>query len=366
MLYENAPIRAKSITIKTVLRDRRVIAKLYGEAGTATAGLRAQETLSRLAESPLTMWSKLYPGGASSALTPMEITMHPDFARHDPLRRLNWRGIRAMKLFQNKERPAAYDEKIVRRYLSFLKAYHAAAALAQAEDGDPSADDFATMLNLRDRYPHLWHAHHVHLSAENEERAILEARLLAREDDESIAAKSSMTPMTVNLYEALFFNVRDRLDASDSIYLAALRFRGERGPDGQPSAHELHQAIKAFAYNGGPLILEDIVSTLSWARSIGGTDDRAFSIEQFQHWVRVVSALAAYMDRWRVGNVTGLIRLVLRGKEMGEKLDAKEEERLRKLEAGAAKMVEIMFPNGIPADLLTEKSSEFDFFTQDG
>lgn len=82
-------------------------------------------------------------------------------------------------------------------------------------------------------------------------RGEVEARILARHDDATIARDCSLVPEVVHWFEALFFNVRDRLHARDWITLRAIRLH-------QGASNET--IWRAFAYHGGPIILEIILA----------------------------------------------------------------------------------------------------------
>jgi hypothetical protein len=78
-------------------------------------------------------------------------------------------------------------------------------------------------------------------------RTVVEANILARRTDDQVAAKTGIELKTVQWYEALFFNVRDRLHASDWIVATAI------GNDRTPAA-----VLKRFAYFAGPHVLDAV------------------------------------------------------------------------------------------------------------
>ena len=74
---------------------------------------------------------------------------------------------------------------------------------------------------------------------------------------------TGLPPSVVDTYEALFFHCRDRLDARDWILTHAVGRRllpGTATPDPAP-------VLKAFAYYGGPRVLEAVLPYL-----LGGRD----------------------------------------------------------------------------------------------
>lgn len=81
----------------------------------------------------------------------------------------------------------------------------------------------------------------------------VQARILAGQDDHVIADRGSLAPEDVYWYEALFFNVRDRLKAHDWIALRAIRLN-------LLEAVPVETACKHFAYIGGPIVLEIVLA----------------------------------------------------------------------------------------------------------
>jgi hypothetical protein len=84
-------------------------------------------------------------------------------------------------------------------------------------------------------------------------RAAVEARLLAGESMEAIACKTALTPRAVALYEALFFNVSDRLENRGYLIHFGVRlYSTPREPD--PSL-----AWRLFGLLGGPVVLDALI-----------------------------------------------------------------------------------------------------------
>jgi hypothetical protein len=87
------------------------------------------------------------------------------------------------------------------------------------------------------------------------QRAILEAWLLTSLSDEDIAIKTGVPLPVVRVYEKLFFDVRDRLDSRSFVSLEVLNLHPTPGPD-------LANVLKAYAYRGGPVVLEYLIDLL--------------------------------------------------------------------------------------------------------
>jgi hypothetical protein len=86
-------------------------------------------------------------------------------------------------------------------------------------------------------------------------RLLVEARVLARQAPALIALLAGVPAHVVETYEDLFFSCRDRLDARDWILAHAIGRGGcPLAPEPDPGA-----VLKAFAYFGGPAVLEAVL-----------------------------------------------------------------------------------------------------------
>ena len=111
----------------------------------------------------------------------------------------------------------------------------------------------------------LCQAHDWYINGDHERRAILEARILARQSDGEIAQLVGLLPAAVAWYERIFFNVRDRLHARIWI-LKTIRGGERRRPlscNDPLSASERGQFFKLLAHFGGPVALDAAISGLS-------------------------------------------------------------------------------------------------------
>ncbi|MDA1231965.1 MAG: hypothetical protein O2856_14425, partial [Planctomycetota bacterium] len=82
-------------------------------------------------------------------------------------------------------------------------------------------------------------------------RMELESRVLAGHSCDEIAMAMQISVDCVRLYEAMFFDVRDRREASGFMYAAALG-----GSDVGSPQRPLYDVIKRLAYGGGPVVLD--------------------------------------------------------------------------------------------------------------
>ncbi len=167
---------------------------------------------------------------------------HADLQRENPMRPLDWQWERAKSLVADRRR------------------YH------------PDRDDAATgiamkFIRARRRWgnsrlgremPHVWHAVQLH-ELDGPTRWLIESRILARQSIDEIAMAASVTTGTVEIYERLFFDVTDRLDARIFISKQAIRLTGA----GTCENHSLRRAavLRWFGYYGGPIVL-DVVAQI--------------------------------------------------------------------------------------------------------
>jgi hypothetical protein len=173
------------------------------------------------------------------------ISYHPDLQRLSPLRRPDWRWRRAQTLVAARRYYCCRrDDPETGRTVRYLR------ALARCADGIPSAQ-------LERNFPDLCRAHRLH-DNNGTTKLTVEARLLAGQAVAEVARLTGLTPGAVAAYEALFFNVLDRLDARDWILAHALR----AGPSDRTVARDRGVVLKTFAYTGGPLVLEAVLPYL--------------------------------------------------------------------------------------------------------
>lgn len=86
-------------------------------------------------------------------------------------------------------------------------------------------------------------------------RAEIEARIVARETDDKIAKRCSVSPDLVKIYEALFFCVRKYRHANDWILINVGALRHMEGFRG----HEIRQLMAWYAMSGGPLVVDHLI-----------------------------------------------------------------------------------------------------------
>ncbi len=181
-----------------------------------------------------------------------------------------WRPVdawwqRAVGIMEREE-PAASPNRDGGRGCGWIKrAQRFQAALREA-------DSPYEQMQLIIDFPGVYYAHQLFTdesAAGRTTRWAIEARILARQTDDEIAQAGACRPDVIEAYEALFFNVRDRLDYRDVILnhvLGCLQVRSWE-------TLEVGWLWKLFAYLGGPHVLESLMSRLpgtAWVHEAGG------------------------------------------------------------------------------------------------
>ena len=195
-----------------------------------------------------------------------------DFERMNMQRMPDWRYRRVLQLIANQPHPAntsrpamagqpgrpgrtvGRDDEYVRDLRKFMLRYQAAEL----------AGDTWLMNQLAYSNAPLFFAwqNHVQRDGLSENDVItVEARLLTGLSDEAIAREYGTSPEVIEYYEALFFNVRDRLKQHDWILTRVLLPALDHSL-GLPAARRTLSdpfgdvMLKFFAYYGGPFLLQ--------------------------------------------------------------------------------------------------------------
>jgi hypothetical protein len=175
--------------------------------------------------------------------------MHPEIYKNSPFRKPRWRADRATELVEHQPSPLksrSYDDSYVRVYRRFLIALIAA--------GGDEVARFEVMHEL----PHVFHAHELRFHSDRQLRDVLEARLLTVEPLAEIANRIGTEPLTIEFYEALFYNVRDRLSHKDWIAKVICAPSGDVSPNMKGATAEDQRAYvyRLIGYHGGSLALD--------------------------------------------------------------------------------------------------------------
>lgn len=193
------------------------------------------------------------------------------YQQYNTFRTPDWRWTRVLKMCDRYPTPGRctkFDDQYVRKAREFLLLWRKL--------------DEATREQLFWKNPGLTYALDIYERAANgtgtEIAFIIEARLLARQDYETIAHEAGTLPDTIDWYEAMFFNVREHLDKRDWIQTqvlrpAFLRTKTEHADDNQAfngamttmfrsseiAKPFLDASLKTFAYFGGRFVIDHLI-----------------------------------------------------------------------------------------------------------
>ena len=217
--------------------------------------------------------------------------------RDDPWRRPDWRADRTYHLVERRLRPKlGLDDSFVRRYRRYLIDY-------EAGNGRPGRQQ-ATI----QAFPHIQRVHRLYYAPENRVRIWLEAALLTGEPVADTAARFGVEPKIIEWYEALFYDVRNRL--RNRYWVAAvLLSAGNEGPGPE-------HILKSFAFSGGPKVLDVATNSM-------GTAVRPNTASEVPQWFQAVirqalsyrAAEAASRLRANQNNEIRLLQLAMRAAE---------------------------------------------------
>jgi hypothetical protein len=177
---------------------------------------------------------------------PGAVAMPPTFAdiqKANPARTPDWRWQRALSLVRARQRfSSKRDDDVTGRAVDYLRAVRDRSSHRRRNALEEATDIRA--------------ARRLYKSG-GELKSLVEARLLTGQSPTDIARCSMLTRLVIETYEALFFQVADRLEAPDWIHTYAI----SRWTDGlwRPSPATL---LKRFAYGGGVPVLEAVAPLL--------------------------------------------------------------------------------------------------------
>lgn len=223
----------------------------------------------------------------------------------DPFRQPDWRWRRVCALVNYPGSP----RRCVRGDDDYVKTARAFLVRRKFRD----AVDSPSIALLYDEYPDLaaaWHLHERGSSTIGDVGAEFQvrARLLAGQTDEAIAGLLGTSPAAICWYEALFFNIRDRLHARDwvmhrVIVPAVIAQYGQRAYQGVEYgvAHPIYDAtLLLFGYYGGAVAVDVLTqfgfthdSLPSTPEDVPGWLDRSWKVR-----LRSRSTVAAILSRF--------------------------------------------------------------------
>jgi hypothetical protein len=172
-----------------------------------------------------------------------------EYSYFNPFRPPDWRWLRATginnrtQLSTTRKRDAAPGYMWIRRAVRFQVEY------------DRARNDQVARSELAGNRPALYWAHHLH-TQEPTMKAAVQAYILARQNDFEVGYRCGLAPEIVEAYEAIFFNVREKLNHSEYILHCVI------GPDLQQALSERLYALlwKLYGYFCGPHFLAALTS----------------------------------------------------------------------------------------------------------
>jgi hypothetical protein len=204
------------------------------------------------------------------------------FLATNPFRPPDWRWHRAGQFIEARARRRREDDDWVVR----ARRFRADLARAGGDIGRP---------RLARTHPELLAACRLWLG-EPRRRWEVEARLLAGHDDATIADRVGVNPGVIEAFEALFFSVRARLGCSDWISAYAIGARMYEDLD----VDDVETLFKAFAFHGGPLVLDALIDNTYIEGQPTANSDLA---EQFRLLITLVRSPVTS------GNAAAILRL---------------------------------------------------------
>jgi hypothetical protein len=222
----------------------------------------------------------------------------------NPLRSPRWRCDLVLKWL-----PHAFisrsigDEHSVRLYHRFLRL------------GASANKDRRPFAELCKRYPEMLIAHKLYYSPCPEQRHILEARLLTSETYAEVAQRMGTCEKVVSHYAELFFDVRDRFQATAwimQVILGPSRLRSTFRENGELTQEQRAFLYRFFGYFGGPLVLDALIAGIGEIKMPERPDevDKWLDSTVLQI-VRTRAAAAAHLFEVNRGNAIRLLKLAL-------------------------------------------------------
>jgi hypothetical protein len=223
-----------------------------------------------------------------------------DVYQGDPFQRPYWRHERVLQLRKTvpPQRCSRHDDRWIQKYRAFLIDWDKGEAIRP---------------RLLHANPGLYYAHRIHQmrQIEPEVALMMEARLLAGTPIVEIAHTAKTFTATVEWYEKLYFNVSKRLEHHDWIVKSVLlpsyaqSFTQQEAQPGDADAPPakvirevaspyLDMSLKFFAYFGGPLVCDVMISGFRRNRHVTSPEELSdYFNDQFSMHIQRRSAQAA-------------------------------------------------------------------------
>ena len=180
----------------------------------------------------------------------------------NPCRAPDWRWLRAQDsahggLPATVRRDGATSTVLIHRAARFYKALQHCGCDEQLQ------------MKLAEQMPTLFWAHYWYDQPDHPQRWSVEAHILAGETDRKIASRIGCSEEIIEIYEALFFNVREKLNRTDYIFMVVLNDAITR------DIHEREKDLlwKLIAYTAGSKVLDAVINPLVNPQWVASPDD---------------------------------------------------------------------------------------------
>lgn len=246
---------------------------------------------------------------------------HAEFSQYNRGREVGWRYNRIGFLLRHNRLPQpGIDDRQVLIGYQFLRRWHQIQRKAKRERWLP--EDLA--MHLRHRlyveYTGPFLAYYEFLNNNAAQRLQMEAWILTGEDLDKIGEHLGIPTECVEWYEALFFNVRDRLHLVYYITEQVLEISLNRGL----SNFEIDTVAKYFGYHGGAVVLRSILTSYDSAISSPGSGEACDHYFMQFMGNRLSAKMSSLINAWE-GNQWNMekgLELMLRLKELAIKADS--------------------------------------------
>jgi hypothetical protein len=213
-----------------------------------------------------------------------------------------------------------YDDRFIRKYRLLLLGLETHAPAARADE-------------VIQRYPDAYQAHQLYYSADVFPQQVLMARLLTRETFSEIAARVGVEPTTIEMYAALFYDVRDRLECRDWITIT-IRDNFEPGCiETEKDFLELRgYVLRLLAYFGGPLALDATIQGFAATPPPQSSADVDSWLAEALGQVVTIKAIAAVIGMSpHARHVMPFLKLAMKRRAPVEDVDFEMAEHVRKI-----------------------------------
>ncbi len=186
--------------------------------------------------------------------------------RTNPFRSPTWRWLRAQGIVEGSQPNATRRLDLPAGYKWIREAVRFKIALDDCLDQ-------AARVQLTQRFPVLFWAHHLWSQINNPMRHSVEAYILARQNNFDIGFRAGLPPEVIEAYEQVFFNVREKLEHPEYILHCVI---GPGFQHGNLSDKDFGLLWKLYGYFCGPHFLAGLISKFSnpaWCHTPDGMSE---------------------------------------------------------------------------------------------